>query len=519
MKILRNFSRLFLGLIFIFSGFVKIVDPLGTKYKFIDYFNAMNLEFLTDIALPIAILLCVAELVLGLMIFFNLLPKLSSLGILLFMIMFTPLTLWLAIENPVHDCGCFGDALILSNWATFGKNVVILAFSIFVFLQRNKFKPDFNLFTQSALSLIFTIFVFALSLFCINHLPIIDFRPYQIGKNIQEGMSIPEEEKDNIDVYESVFIYEKNGEEKEFTLDNLPDSTWKFIDAEHNLIKEGYEPPIHDFSISSIQKSTEETTVIPTSLDPYDAIYLYAYNGETMEFMVDELPEPDWDFVEVYSDQENFNAENVIIYYEDENGNTDSYTVYDLPDFSQTFSYAEYYNPQQENNLETSFDDMEDITEAVLNNENYTFLLVSTFVEDANTKRQEDINNIAAFCEQEGYRFICLTASTEISINEFVESNDATYQFYNTDPITLKTIVRSNPGLVLIKKGTILNKWAYRDIPKVEELTKNLSAYSINSLQVKSNKRLVWLYILGSILFFILIRMLYQWLKTKKYIL
>jgi uncharacterized membrane protein YphA (DoxX/SURF4 family) len=517
MRFLRAFSRVFLGVVFIFSGFVKVVDPLGTMYKFIDYFNAMHLEFLTAIALPLAILLCVAELVLGIMLLFNLLPKLAAWGTLIFMAIFTPLTFWLAVWNPVSDCGCFGDALILTNWETFWKNIVILAFTILIFVERKNSKSYFNTFSQWALSIAFAAFSFGISFYCIKHLPIIDFRPYKIGKNIQQGMEIPESEKDNVDVYESVFIYEKDGTQKEFSLDNLPDSTWTFIDAEHNLIKKGYQPPIHDFSIMAVKTLQPEVSEV-IAPDPYDAIYLYSYEGEIMEFLIDELPGPEWEYNDIRTEQSGLNPYYIELFYEDENGEIEMFTLFDRPDISYEFLYAEYYDPQMQADINGIGTEPDDITEIVLEDDSYTFLLVSVFVEDAKTKNQERINELAAYCDQMGYRFICLTGSTAGPIEDFIKTNGPTYQFYNTDPVTLETIVRANPGLVLLKKGTILNKWAHSDIPSVDELQKDLIAYSISDLQKKSDNRLIWLFIFGSLLFFVIITMFYQWLKAQKII-
>jgi uncharacterized membrane protein YphA (DoxX/SURF4 family) len=518
MKYIRNFARLLLGFVFIFSGFVKVVDPLGTTYKFIDYFNAMHLEFLAGIALPLSILMCAAELVLGIMLLFNFLPKLTSWGVLIFMIIFTPITFWLAVWNPVHDCGCFGDALILSNWATFWKNVVLLVFSILVFWQRKNYKSDFNLFTQWAFTAFFVFIVFAISFYCLRHLPIVDFRPYKIGKNISEGMVIPEEEKDNVDEYESMFIYEKDGEQKEFTLENLPDSTWVFVDAKHKLVKEGYQPPIHDFSINLVQEVSTPIQEDEKLIDVYDVVFVYQYQGENMDFLVDELPGSEWEFVGIRTDQKDVNPANIELYYQTESGDQEMFNVYNIPDLSHEFLYAEYYFPEMQSENDQWSSEPDDLTDMVLNDPGYTFILVSVFVEKANTEYQEQINEIAAFCEQKGYRFICLTASTQDPIAKFSEKFFPMYDFYNTDPITLKTIVRSNPGLVLLQEGTVLNKWAFRDLPDVSELDKNLTAYSVSKLAERADKRLVWVFILSTLLFFYLIRMFYMWLKSNKYI-
>src|SRR5690606_24212906 len=127
-----HIARIFSGILFVFSGFVKAVDPLGSKYKFIDYFHAWGLDFLDPTALTFGLILCTNEVVVGLMLLWNLFPRISSLLALIFMIGFTPITLYLAVQENitgaelVHDCGCFGDALVLTNWQTFVKNIFIL---------------------------------------------------------------------------------------------------------------------------------------------------------------------------------------------------------------------------------------------------------------------------------------------------------------------------------------------------------------------------------------------------------
>lgn len=486
MKIVANLSRIITGIVFIFSGYVKVVDPLGTAYKFVDYFVAMHLDFLSPVALPFAIIMVIAELVIGLALLFNILPKLSSWALLLFMVAFTPLTLWLAVANPVHDCGCFGDALILSNWATFGKNVVLLALTIIVFIYRKKFKSAFSMPAQWALMGAYTLAALFICIYALQHLPPIDFRPYKIGANIREGMSIPESERDNVDVYESVFIYEKNGEKKEFTLENLPDESWTFVDAQHKLIKQGYVPPIHDFSITPVNLSTssQATEEIP---DVYDALYTFEKDGEINDFTIDALPGHDWYFVQIKSHLE-MNPGNIELVYQDNDNETHIFNLYNLPDYDYHFIDAYYTGTTDQMSQSASFTD--DITDIVLDNQGYTFLMISVLLDEANTKRHSDINKLAAYCQANGYDFMCLTASSAGDIEKFAAENKPIYNFYNTDPITLKTIVRSNPGLVLIKNGTVLNKWAWRDIPQPEELNRDLMAYSIEDLHRKKTRNM-----------------------------
>ncbi len=224
MTIIRTLFRWLVGATFIFSGFVKVIDPLGYGYKIADYLEAMHLSAIDGAALPLALILAVLELVIGFSLFFNQLPKLGALGALLMMVFFTPLTLWLAIANPVSDCGCFGDALVITNWQTFFKNLVLLAMAILLFAQRKKIKTHYHTGVQWIIMFVVGFASLGLGFYCLKTLPIIDFRPYHIGANIAEGMIVPEDAPKP--VIESTFIYEKDGKQKEFSIDNLPDESW-----------------------------------------------------------------------------------------------------------------------------------------------------------------------------------------------------------------------------------------------------------------------------------------------------
>ena len=398
MSLIRLICRLVVGFVFIFSGFVKAVDPMGSTYKFSDYFIAFGLDSLQAIAFPLAILLSTLEFTVGMAIFFNTRKKLAAWGALLFMLFFTPLTLVLAITDPVTDCGCFGDALILTNWETFSKNVVILAFSVILFAGRNKEADRYAVWKQN-LMIGFSVFVSVwISVYSYIHLPIIDFRPYHIGANISEGMMIPEGAQ--ADEYRSILKYKKDGVVKEFDESNYPwqDSTWIFVDAEQILVKKGYVPPIHDFSISN------------------------EING--------------------------------------------------------------------------------DITDEILNSEGYTFLLVTKDLNKINPDVIPRVQEVALFAMEHGHNFIGITASSPQDYETFKSNHELPFDFYNTDEIQLKTIVRANPGLVLMKKGTILDKWHYNDFPAAKMLKGDLAAHSITKHQ-KINIKLVIISITTTLLLLI----------------
>lgn len=293
----------------------------------------------------------------------------------------TPFTLYLAVMNPVSDCGCFGDAIILTNWETFWKNIFFLIAAISVFKWSGLMIRIISKKSQWLISLYTLLYISAIALYCVSYLPIFDFRPYHIGANIIESMRIPQGEKPS--VYESLFVMEKNGERKEFTLENYPDSTWTFIDTKVILKEKGYEPPIHDFSL---------------------------YSAETGE----------------------------------------------------------------------------DITKQILTDKGYTFLLVANRLDKADDGYIDLINEIYDYSVENGYAFYCLTSSLKEDMEQWRERTGAEYPYCTADDITLKTIIRSNPGLVLMKDATIINKWSCRSLPDEYDLSDRLDKLSLAQMETQT---------------------------------
>lgn len=387
-RIVANGCRFLLAAAFIFSGFVKAVDPLGFQYKIQDYLSAFGVASWFPSFFPLlgGIVLSSIEFFIGISLFFAIRRTVASSLALMMMILMTPMTFYLALFNPVADCGCFGDAWVLTNWETFAKNVVLLIAAIIAFRHRKMLTRFVSPKMQWLVSSYTLFFVFTLSFYCLDRLPVLDFRPYKIGQNILEGMTVPEGAKPS--VYESIFILEKDGEKREFTLDNYPDSTWTFVDTRTILKEKGYEPRIHDFSMMELTTG-------------------------------------------------------------------------------------------------------EDITEDVLTDTGYTFLLVAHRIEEADDSNIDLINEIYDYSVEHGYRFYCLTSSSEEQIELWKDKSGAEYPFCQMDDITLKTMIRSNPGLMLIKNGTILNKWSDEDIPDEYVLTDKLEDLPLGQQKIKNDTHTV----------------------------
>jgi uncharacterized membrane protein YphA (DoxX/SURF4 family) len=368
MRILGHIARILVGITFIFSGFVKGIDPWGSAYKFIDYFMAMGLDWLSWSAFPLGVILAFAEFLIGVALLFGINIRFFSWGALIFMAFFTPLTLWIALTNPVTDCGCFGDALVISNWETFYKNIVLIILAILVVVQRHQLKPILKKVSPIVGYITIAAYV-AVVWHSYIHEPVLDFRPYKVGVNIIEAMTIPEDAEH--DVYENIFYYKnKNtGEVKRFTEENYPwqdPDNWEFDSMdEPRLIKQGFRPSIK------------------------------AFNVETRE------------------------GDNIYDFF-----------LYD---------------------------------------EEYVFMLIAYDINKSQRKNQERINSLASWAMEEGYSFICLTSSLFDDCDRFAAETGAPYEFFHADEIDLKTMIRSNPGLLVLKGGTIVAKYSRNDIPSPDD--------------------------------------------------
>ena len=350
-----HISRIVVGLTFLFSGFVKAIDPLGTTYKIQDYLEVMGLAWFNELALVASFALITAEFLAGALLITNINSKLGLWLSTLLMLAMTPLTLWIAIENPVTDCGCFGDAIILSNWATFWKNIILdlLILAIWL-LQRRVYRPWLTPFPSWTMTITFSLITIGIGIHSLNNLPFIDFRPYKIGNDILKGMELPEGAQR--DQYRTTFVYSRDGVKQEFELQNAPynDSTWTFVEQRTELIAKGEEPPIHDFSIVT--------------------------------------PEGD------------------------------------------------------------------DLTYDILYSEGRTYLCVMYDLHKSKVKYLDNIRKVYEQSQAEDAEFLVLTSSSDM-IDSFKQEHNLPYQFALTDPIQLKTMVRANPGIVILEGAKVIDKF------------------------------------------------------------
>jgi uncharacterized membrane protein YphA (DoxX/SURF4 family)/peroxiredoxin len=250
-NIITQFSRIFVGLLFIISGVIKLNDPVGFSYKLDEYFSepVFNMPFLVPLTLGLALFLVILEVALGVMLLIGYKSKITIWSLLLMIGFFTFLTFYSAYFDVVKDCGCFGDALHLTPWQSFTKDIVLLFFILILFINKKLVKPLFQNAIQNMIAYASIILCMFMAVWVLNHLPLIDFRAYKVGTNIEKGMEIPDGAPRS--VIEMIFIYNVNGVDTEFTEKDLmaiPEGA-TFVDRKDKVITEGYVPPIHDFTM------------------------------------------------------------------------------------------------------------------------------------------------------------------------------------------------------------------------------------------------------------------------------
>ncbi|SKB62604.1 BT_3928 family protein [Daejeonella lutea] len=374
-NILLSVSRVFVGLLFIFSGLIKANDPLGFGYKLQEYFEVFHISFLNDYAPAIAILLCTLEIVLGALLLLGFWANLVAWGLLLLIVFFTFLTFYSAFFEVVTSCGCFGDAIPLTPWQSFSKDLILLAFIIVIFRQRHNLKPLIaNSKNQDLIAGLVLVVALGFGIYTYNFQPILDFLPYKIGNNIPSLMVAPPGAPQ--DVYEITYNLKnkKSGEEKKMTDKEYiktqiwKDTNWAIVgDPVNKLIKKGYDVKIKDLKITDSQGTD--------------------YNKELLE------------------------------------------------------------NPY------------------------YNLVVVAYDLSKANKNGIGDLNALAInAAENYNVRTVLLTSNSAQSAEEFSDENKLVMEIFYADGIPLKSMVRANPGLLLLKNGTVINKWHFHNLPSYDEL-------------------------------------------------
>ena len=279
MKILTPISRIFVGILFIISGFIKLNDPLGFSYKLQEYFSAevLNLPFLESYALAISVFVVVFEVVLGVFLLIGYKPKFTLWSLLLMIVFFTFLTFYSAYFDKVKDCGCFGDALKLTPWESFTKDVVLLALILIIFFGRKYITQIFSPIVTNSIAALSLILSLAFGYHVLMHLPSIDFRAYKIGDNLLQNMSTPPDAPKA--VQEFTWTFDVDGEQQTIVTDgSYPNIEGTYVGVETRIVEEGFQPSILDFSIES-----EDEDFTEYYLNAERLLMLVSYNLETAE--------------------------------------------------------------------------------------------------------------------------------------------------------------------------------------------------------------------------------------------
>lgn len=363
MKIAVAISRIFVGVLFIISGFIKLNDPLGFSYKLQEYFSpdVLNIPFLEPYALMISVLVVVFEVVLGVFLLIGYKPKFTVWSLLLMIVFFSFLTFYSAYFDKVKDCGCFGDAIKLTPWGSFTKDIVLLFFILILFFGMSHIKPIFNKLNTTIIALLSFILSFWFGYHVLMHLPTIDFRAYKIGANIIDGMTVPDDAPKP--VVEYYWKFNTNGEENIITTNgSYPNVEGDFISVDTKVIEEGYQPPVVDFSIE---------------------------------------------------------------------GNDG------------------------------------DLTDQYLN-EDKLIMIVSYSLENIEKDGADKLKAFSDEALKKGYTVIGLTASGEEAKQNINKTYGLNFEWYLCDEKALKTVVRSNPGILELNKGTVMQKEHWNDLEDLE---------------------------------------------------
>lgn len=362
MKHIVTLSRIFVSGLFIFSGLIKLNDPLGFAYKLEEYFSedVLNMEFLIPYALTLSIVIVIFEVVVGVMLLLGKCRKFTLWSLLLMIVFFTFLTFYSAYFNKVTDCGCFGDAIKLTPWESFTKDVILLGLILILFFGRKYIKPIFTSSVRNILLLVSVLFCVYVVFHVLNHLPFIDFRAYKVGTNIPEAMSYPPDAKKPI--YDYDWKFNINGKEEIITTQgSYPQVEGEYISVETRLVQEGYTPPIMDFNIEDKEGSRMEEFMEKDKL-----LMVLVYNAEK-----------------------------------------------------------------------------------------------------ANPKGFKGIKELTDKAAQQGYTVIGLTA-TDKHIDQLKSEHGLGFDFYFCDEKVLKTMARSNPAVLKLNRGTIVQKVHWRDVESIE---------------------------------------------------
>lgn len=363
-NIITQLFRVIIGALFVYSGFVKLIDPIGSAYKFNEYFSAdvLNLEFLIPYSLSFSVLLIIAEVMLGIMLLVGYKSKLTTRSTLILMSIFLFLTWYSWYFDKVRDCGCFGDILKLTAFETFIKNVIAIPMIIWLVIFYKNILPIYSRKLSRFLTIVFLLIAGFIAYHVLTHLPIIDARPYAIGKNIPSQMIYPKDAEE--DVFEDTWIYKVNGEDKEFTSEDKP---WEikgaeYVDRKTKLIKEGYTPPIHDFTMEK--------------------------NGK-------------------------------------------------------------------------------DLTSRLMKEEKL-MLIIAYDLDKSDREKFTNIKTVSEKALDNGYDVYLMTASSQDKFNEIKKEYNLGFDMLFCDGTTLKTMIRANPGIMTINKGTVEGKWNAVDFEDVK---------------------------------------------------